>query len=265
MRWLLRKIWAILVVYWAFALEYRIVVFIWILATSIPLVMMGVWARLSAGRAIGGYTQGDFIAYYMANMLIMHLVSTWHGPELSQHIRLGELSPRLLKPFHPLWIYGLRALPTKPLRLPIFLPPIILVALLVPGVHYNLSPLAILALLAAMVLAYTLTFFMQTSIALLAFWISEAQPLIILLYQARMLFSGYLIPLTLFPPVIANTVVWWPFRFTLSLPLEIVVGKLPPHAWGPALLAALLWNVVFFVLTHVLWKLGLKSYSAVGA
>ncbi len=265
MRWLLRKIWAILVVYWAFALEYRIVVFIWILATSIPLVMMAVWARLSASHAIGGYNQGDFIAYYMANMLVMHLVSTWHGPELSQHIRLGELSPQLLKPFHPLWVYGLRALPSKPLRLPIFLPPIILVTLLVPGVHYRLTLPSVFAFLVSLVLAYMLTFFMQTSIALLAFWISEAAPLIMLWYQMRMLFSGYLIPLTLFPAAISRTVLWWPFRFTLSLPLEIIVGKLPQDRWGTALAVALAWNVLFFLLTHFLWRRGLRVYSAVGA
>jgi len=260
-----RKIVAILIVYWDLALEYRVVILVWIMATSIPLVMMAVWASLAATGPIGGYSQGDFIAYYMANLLITHLVTVWHGWELSNHIRLGELNPLLLKPFHPLWVYGLRALPAKPLRLPIYLPPIILVTWLLPGVHYNLRPMALLVLLASMALAYALTFFMQTCVALLAFWISQAGSLVGIWYQLRILFGGYLVPISLFPPAIATAIRWLPFRFTLSLPLEIVTGKLPPDQWGFALMAALAWNVLFFALMHVLWRLGLRTYSAVGA
>ncbi len=265
MRWLWRKIWAILAVYWAYSLEYRIVILIWVLATNVPLVMMAAWVSISASGPVGGFSQGDFIAYYMANMLVMHLVSTWHGWELTHHIRLGELNPLLLKPFHPLWHYGLRALPAKPLRLPIFLPPILLVMWLRPDVQYNLSPAALLAFLASLALAYGLTFSMQTAIALLAFWISHAEPLVTFWYQLRILFSGYLVPLSLFPPALTEVILWLPFRFTLSLPLEIITGKLPPSEWGAALLVALAWNVVFFVVMEIIWQRGLRVYAAYGA
>lgn len=265
MKWLLRKIAAVLAVWWAYHLEYRIVLLIWILATTIPLVMMAVWVNLSANGAIGGYSQGDFVAYYMANLLVMHLVSTWHGWEMSNEIRRGDLNPLLLKPFHPLWHYFLRALPAKPMRLPIYLPPIVLVALLVPGVHYDVRPLSLLAFVAALFLAYTLTFTMQTCLALLAFWISQAEPLLTIWYQLRVLFSGYVVPITLFPPAVAQVVLWLPFRFTLSLPLEIIIGKLPPGDWGPAFGAALGWNVLFFLLMHAIWRRGLRVYAAFGA
>ncbi len=264
-RWWWRKVRVLLAVYWAFGLEYRAVIFVWILSTTIPLVMMAVWVRLAAGGSVGGYTPGDFIAYYLANMLVMHLVSTWHGLELSRNIRSGEINPHLLKPFHPLWHYGLRALPTKPLRLPIYLPPMVLIAWWRPDVSYNVHPVALLAFLASMAIAYALTFFMQTSLALLAFWISHAEPLVLVWYHLRLLFSGYVVPLALFPPDILRVVWWLPFRFTLSVPLEILTGKLPAEAWGPALLVGLLWTAGFFALTQVLWQRGLRVYAAYGA
>jgi len=260
-----RKLAAILVVYWARALEYRIVILIWILATTVPLVMMGVWMQLASTGDIGGYSRGDFIAYYMANLLLLHLVSTWHGPELSRHIRQGELNPLLLKPFHPLWIYALRPLPTKPLRLPIFLPPIILVAWLVPGVHYDLRPITWLALGIAMAVAYAITFLAQTALALLAFWMAQAEPLIVLWFHLRMLFSGYLVPIALFPESVTRLLFWLPFRYTLSLPLEIITGKLPQGEWLPALGMGLAWVAFFYGVTWLLWRAGVRAYTAVGA
>ncbi len=265
LKWLFRKIKMVLMVYWANALEYRVVIFIWILATTVPLVMMAAWVYLSTSGPIAGYSSGDFIAYYMANLLVSQVVTTWHGWEMTKAIRRGDLNPLLLKPFHPLWHFGLRAIPAKPLRLPIYLPPIVLVALLVPGVHYDVRPIALLAFFAALVLAYMLTFFMQTCIALLAFWISEATPFVTIWYQFRILFSGYIIPLSLFPEEVLRIIRWLPFRFTLSLPLEIIVGKLPQGEWAGAFLAATLWTALFFVLMHFIWNRGLRVYAAFGA
>lgn len=264
-RWFLRKLRVLLTVYWAFSLEYRAVIIVWILSTTIPLVMMAVWARLAESGAIGGFSSGDFIAYYLANMLVMHLVSTWHGLELSRNIRMGEINPYLLKPFHPLWYYGLRALPTKPLRLPIYLPPMLLVAWLHPGVRYNVQPVALLSFVASMVIAYMLVFFMQSSLALLAFWISHAEPLVLFWYQLRLLFSGYVVPLALFPPVVREVIWWLPFRFTLSLPLEILVGKTPQSEWGMALMVGMGWTLFFWGLTWILWRRGLRVYTAFGS
>jgi len=265
LKWLYRKVAVILAVHWARALEYRIVIFIWILASTVPLVMMAAWVHLSTSGPIGGYSAGDFIAYYMANLLVMQVVSTWHGWELTKAIRQGELNPLLLKPFHPLWHFGLRAIPTKPLRLPIYLPPIIAVTLLVPGVHYDLRPVALLAFALSLIIAYMLTFFMQTAIALSAFWISEATPFVTIWYQFRILFSGYIIPLSLFPDQILRVIRWLPFRFTVSLPLEIIVGKLPQEEWALTFAVAIAWTGFFFGLMHLIWNRGLRVYAAFGA
>ncbi len=263
--WLLRKIRATLIVYWARALEYRIVLLIWILAMSVPLVMMAVWLQMAEKGNVGSFSRGDFIAYYMANLLIVHLVSTWHGLELSHNIRRGELNALLLKPFHPLWIYALRPLPTKPLRIVLFLPPMILITYLLPDVHFDLHPLTWVALLASMILAYALMFLIQTSLALLSFWMVQAEPLVMIFFHLHMLFSGYLVPLALFPPSWVRTLMWLPFRFTLSVSLEIVTGALPRSEWIPTLGTGLGWVVLFYLITAFLWRRGIRVYTAVGA
>ncbi len=263
--WLLRKIRAMLVVYWANALEYRIALLIWILAMSVPLVMMAVWLKLAEKEAVATFSRGDFIAYYMANLLIFQMVSVWYGLALTQHIRTGELNAFLLKPFHPLWVYAIRPWPAKFLRVLIILPLVILIAWLVPDVHYDIRPITGLALLASILLAYALMFLMQTIVALLSFWMVQADPLLILLYHMHILFSGYVAPLALFPPGWVHTLMWLPFRFTLSLSLEIITGRLPQSQWGPALATALGWVVFFYVLTRLMWRRGIRVYTAVGA
>ena len=47
----------------------------------------------------------DFAAYFLAVFLVRQLTVVWVVWELDREIRLGELSPKLLRPFDPMWVH----------------------------------------------------------------------------------------------------------------------------------------------------------------
>ena len=85
-------------------------------------------------------------------------------------------------------------------------------------------------------------------------------------YKVRKLvvFSGYLFPLSFFPPTFARWVAASPFPYTLSCPVEIVLGRMSRGEALVALSHQWAYGVGFLVLALVVWRRGLVRYAAYG-
>jgi ABC-2 type transport system permease protein len=250
---------------WIEALAYRAQVIIWALTGVLPLVMLAVWHRLAADGAIGGYSGEDFIAYYISSVAIRQLTGVWIIWNLEHDIRMGEISPHLLRPYHPLVRYLTLALADKPLRA-LLVAPLCLIALaLAPGALPQPDRLSLAVLPLAIVLGFLVYFCMQCCIGLLGFWLTQVLALQDLWFGFYALASGYLIPLDLFPAEVTQVLALLPFRALLSFQLELLLGKLTPMQVAAGLGLQIFWLLTFFVLLRWLWARGLRQYSAVGA
>jgi len=59
--------------------------------------------------------------------------------------------------------------------------------------------------------------------------------------------------------------VFLPFRYTLSFPIEVLLGQVSGQNIAIGLTMQILWLTAFFILVNTLWSCGLKRYSASGA
>jgi ABC-2 type transport system permease protein len=155
---------------WIDALAYRAQLFIWVTTGMLPLIMLAIWRTLAGDGTIGGYARDDFVAYFVGALCIRQLTGVWIIWDMEREIRLGELSPHLLRPVHPLWRYLAMALADKPLRLLMMAPIVLIAGLIAPGaipqpdlLRWSLLPLAI-------GLAFTVYFLNQCCIGVLSFW-----------------------------------------------------------------------------------------------
>src|SRR3712207_1826361 len=69
-----------------------------------PIIYLVVWSTVARqqGGVVGGYTAGEFVAYYIVWTLVrqMNIVLT---PYAWEHmIKQGELSAQLIRPVHPM-------------------------------------------------------------------------------------------------------------------------------------------------------------------
>ena len=85
---------------------YRAEFLVWMLTTTMPLVMLGAVDQRRAEAPFRGYTRHDFVAYYLAKLIVRNLTGNWVAWQISEEIRLGTLSMRLLRPIHPFIAYA---------------------------------------------------------------------------------------------------------------------------------------------------------------
>jgi ABC-2 type transport system permease protein len=255
---------ALLRAYWMRALEYRGVIMIWILAGLLPLVMMMVWLTLSAAGPVAGYDSTTFVSYYLMVILVRRLTGVWIIWDMDREIRLGELSFYLLKPIHPIHHHLARIIAGKPLQIILVGPPVLIAAILLHA-RYDLSLLALGLSIVAMAGALLIEFFVQAIMSTTAFWITRATSIAEVWFLARSLLSGWVIPIDLFPPAVSGALFYLPFRYIISFPVEILLGRLTGEKIAQGLMVECVWVALFAAGFFVLWRRGLKRYGAVGA
>jgi ABC-2 type transport system permease protein len=228
-----------------------------------PLVMLALWAAVARSGPVGAYTQKGFAAYYLATLLVRLLTGSWVVWEMTMEIRSGTLALRLLRPIHPLLAYSAENLAAVPMRGIVAIP---LIVIFLWNVRDQLAgdPLIWVLLAPALLGAWLLTFLVMAIIGTLGLWLESATSLFEAWLGISSILSGYLIPLDLFPGSVRAVALVLPFRFLLSFPVELVLGRVD-RAQALLLLAAQ-WGYVAVALlaTRTLWRAGLRRYAAYG-
>ncbi len=246
-------------------LEYRAGILIWMLVNVMPLVMLAVWLSLSEEGPIGGYDQSDFASYFLLLTFVRQMTTVWVIHELDYDIRHGNLSSKLLQPLNPFHAYFTDAMTDKILRLVVMAPLALVAWWIFPTIHYDVSALSLLLFGLTMFAALLLRFVSQYTIGLLGFWISQAVTLSEIWYAIYLLIGGMVAPIDLFPAPVAAIANYLPFRFMLSFPVEVMLGRLTTFELLEGLAATALWLGLFLVMYRWVWRRGIKQFSAFGA
>jgi ABC-2 type transport system permease protein len=254
---------ALLRVGFASAVAYRAEFLIWMFSTNMPLIMLALWAAVARSGPVGSYTQSGFAAYYLSTLLVRLVTGAWVVWEMTMEIREGTLAMRLLRPIHPLLAYSAENLAAVPMRGIVALP-VLSILLWVARGQLTHDP-ALWALLAPALLgAWLLTFLVMALIGTLALFVESATSVFEAWLGISAVLSGYLVPLDLFPPAVQRVALALPFRFLLSFPVELMLGKVSrPHALD-LLLAQWLYVGLALLATRAVWRAGLRRYAAYG-
>jgi ABC-2 type transport system permease protein len=247
-------------------LAYRAEFVIWMLTTTLPLVMLGLWTSVAAEEPFAHYGQTDFIAYYLAALIVRNLTGSWVVWQLNDDIRRGNLSMRLLRPIHPFIAYAATHVSAVPLRGLVALPFAGILLLSAASEVLTRDPVAIAMLVASLAGAWALTFFTLVLLGSLAFFVEKSLAIFNVYLGVYAVMSGYLIPLDLLPEWVRHIAAWTPFRFMLSFPIEIAISAVPGRG-DIAHLLAIQWLYVVAVTTLavLVWRAGVRRYEAYGS
>ncbi len=258
----MRKAKALLSVWYAYMLEYRAELVLWALAGVLPFILMGVWMQAAAGGRFG-MTPVEFARYFLAVFLVRQLTVVWVIWEFEREVVEGRLSPRLLQPLDPVWHHVAAHLAERAARLPFALFLVAVFFLLYPEAFWVPSLSGAVWALGVVGLTFALRFLMQYTFALFAFWSERASAIEELWFLLYLFLSGLIAPLEVFPEAVRQVALWTPFPYLVYFPASLLVGA-EVDAWrGVGVMLA--WGAVFLVLNRVLWRLGLRHYSGMGA
>jgi ABC-2 type transport system permease protein len=121
-----------------------------------------------------------------------------------------------------------------------------------------------LLLAPALLGAWLLYFLVQSIIGTLALRFESAASLFDAWLGFSNILSGYLVPLDLFPSAVRQLAVALPFRFQLSYPVELMLGRCTRMEALELLAAQWAYVLVFLLVTRVAWRSGLRHYAAYG-
>jgi len=248
-------------------LQYRAMLVIWLIGAVLePVVYLVVWATVAGatGGQVGGYSAADFAAYFIILMLVNHVTFTWIAFEFEFRIREGLFSPKLLRPVHPIHADIADNISYKLLTGVLMLPIAGALALLFhPALHTSVWDA--LAVVPALALAFLLRFLVEWTLALVAFWVTRVNAINQTYYVVLLFLSGQIAPLSLFPAPVQAVAGALPFRWMAAFPIELALGRLTPSEVALGFAAQGAWVLVTISLLAVVWRAGVRRYSAVGA
>jgi ABC-2 type transport system permease protein len=246
------------------AVAYRAEMLVWVLATTMPLVMLALWVEVARDAPVGRYGQPEFVAYFLSTFVVRQLAGSWAFWEMNFEIRNGTLAMRLLRPIHPLWGYAADALAAMPMRLVVSLP-VATVALFVVAPRCVTHDPLIWALWGASIAgAFMLTLLVNFLVGCAAFFVESSVKLMDAWLVFFFVLGGYVIPIDLFPKRVASVVDWLPFRFQLGFSVELMTGAHGRSAALALLARQWAWVAIALLGTSVAWRRGLRRFAAYG-
>jgi ABC-2 type transport system permease protein len=253
---------ALLTSQYALMLEYRAEIALWALSGVLPLIMLGVWQGSGAGAAAGLSAQG-LGRYFLAAFVVRQFSVVWLIHVFEEEALQGKLSPQLLQPLHPLWRHLAAHLAEQATRVPFVLVMLVAVAIWQPSILPVPDPGRLLLSALAILSAFLLRFIVQSILTMACFWSERAAALDRLLLIPYLFLSGLVAPLSTFPPGVRALANATPFPSMLAFPASLLAGQPVDVAAGFCAIAA--WSAALLPLALLLWRLGIRRYSAMGA
>lgn len=230
-----------------------------------PVIYLVVWSTIARaqGGSVGGYTPGAFAAYYIVWTLVrnMNIVFTPYGWE--HRIQHGILSGQLLRPVHPIH-YDLSYFAGWKVVVIVLWLPLAAILALAFRPTLDITWLEGGVFFIAIWGAYLIRSVFLWALGMVTFWTTRVSALFELYFAAELLLSGRLVPLSLLPAWAQRVADTLPFRYTFGFPIEALVGRLTPQQLLLGLGMQALWIAVGSALVAVVWRSGIRRYTAVG-
>ena len=230
-----------------------------------PVIYLVVWSAIARARggSVEGYTPGEFAAYYIVWTLVrnMNLVFTPYGWEW--RIRQGVLSGLLLRPVHPIHFDLAFFAGWKVVVIVLWLP-LAAVLSLIFRPTLDVTALEVGVFFVAIWGAYLIRSMFQWALGLISLWTTRVAAIFELYFAAELLLSGRLVPMALLPDWAQRIADYLPFQWAFAFPIETLVGRLTPAQLLEGLAAQALWITAGALVVAVVWRFGIRRYSAVG-
>jgi len=246
------------------AVAYRAEFLVWVLSTTMPLIMLALWSAVARDAPVGRFGQREFVAYFLATFVVRQLTSSWVSWQMNYEIRHGVLAMRLLRPVHPMIAYAAENLAAQPLRLVVAVPVALIALSSVGAAMLPRDPLLWLVWGVALLGGWLITYLASFAIGSLAFFLESSIKAMDVWLTLFFVFSGYMIPVELFPPTVRSIASWLPFRYQIGFPVELLTSA---HGRAQALtllLAQWAWVAALGAAALLLWRRGVRTFEAYG-
>jgi ABC-2 type transport system permease protein len=243
----------------------RLTVLLWSLASGIGLIkILAVWLA-SDTDIIGGFSRSELISYYIFIFILQQIIDWEAFWGLREEIMDGIVSSHLLKPFRYSLFVFIREFAYKIVNFSTqLLVTIVLVFSLKSYIHFNIDLAVFIKLIPIIIIGIGITFTINLIFGYITFFITESSYVWMFTGSIAFLLGGSALPLSFFPSALQGIIKLNPFRYTYSLPAELVFNKLSPGDYAQGVIIGSLWLLILLIIMKFVWQKGLKKYTAFG-
>lgn len=126
------------------------------------------------------------------------------------------------------------------------------------------DPLTLAAFVLSLVLAFLVGFFFEVCVGMVGFWFLEVTSLLYIVMTLNFFISGQMLPLDLLPQPWVSILKFLPFQYMAYFPAVVFLRHVQGAELVGYLIAEVAWAVAFMILARVLYRMGLRRYSAYG-
>jgi ABC-2 type transport system permease protein len=200
----------------------------------------------------------DMITYVLISTLMSTLGRSNLIYDINSRVRSGQVSADLVRPFNFMGYMYCRMIGRNLFNFFFQLLPVLAVGLIF--IHVSFPSVPNLLFFVIMTIGAQLILFLITfCLGLLAFWYMSIWQVDILLGTAFDLFSGRWIPLWFFPTALVSISAFLPFKLVYFIPISIYLGKLGTQDCWYAVLQQLIWIVILYGLSRLIWHAAVKK------
>ncbi len=112
--------------------------------------------------------------------------------------------------------------------------------------------------LPSLALAYLVSVLMGMALGLVSFWTLRIGWILGIYVYVSQFFTGALVPLTFFPPWLRSIANMLPFQAQAFIPLSIYMGQVSAHEIPAAISVQVVWVVLLFAISSVMWQRAMR-------
>lgn len=210
---------------------------------------------------IQGYDLQSMLKYQVWVMIVGFLGQSYHSMNLAEDIRLGRISSYLVYPFGFWSFHAANFIAIQGVQF--IVATITFLAVWLAGI---VEPESLTILIQGLCLSWVvglLWFQISFIIGLAAFWLEETWVLRVMFTTVAQFFSGAIIPLELYPDWLRQLLNWTPFPYLTYAPVRLFMGEADGN-FAISILILSAWLVFFSLLVRLVWRQGLRLYTAAG-
>lgn len=252
---------------WEEALQYKAELFTWTLIDLLPLCsLLLLWFGVyQYGESFPGYTLDSLITYYIIGHIITKLVAAHFEEDAIHQVNDGRISKFLIIPLSYKARLFLIEVAWKVMGLILVTTPIVIGIRIFLSKYLFIPPATTIITIAILImLGFLIDCLLSFIIVASAFYLEQARSLSHAKWIITGIFSGSMLPLSLYPQWLEKIARILPLQYLNAVPIEVYLGQKDNLAAIGEIIKASMWIAALWLIMSLMWNKAIGKYTAVG-
>ncbi|WP_018888295.1 ABC transporter permease [Paenibacillus massiliensis] len=215
-------------------------------------------------KELGGFTAAQMTTYVAVSWMARAFYFNNLDREISTDIRDGSIAIQIIRPYNYILVKMTQGLGEGMFRFLMLMIPGMLIAILLFPVELPRDPYAWIGFLVMLFFSFLINSQLNVITGLSAFFIENNEGMMRMKRVIVDLFSGLVVPISLFPGWLERLSAWLPFQAITYLPGSVFTGRVQGTGIWNVLGIQILWFILLLIPMIIIWRLARRRLFVQG-